>query len=291
MATLAQLRSEPYWDHEIVTTELDRLGDELCRRTGRPRVAFGSKGNEAHTRGAHRSQEWILNSRFCTNQTYTVQTGLTALQARHVAGADFTPGDWGTTSNRQLMVEQTNRLVSALKAGTLPGVREVIGTLDGRTVVGTRADGSTFGSDDSHLEHWHLTLDRRRCADRAVMERIVAVALGEDDDVSAADVWNHKISSPNLGLTLTAADWLKRVETAARAATALVPVVEAIAEKVDLTPEEIAAIREAARLGAASAADDIVARVLAGLPEGALTKDDVASAVREVLLTGVAPQG
>lgn len=184
MPTLAQLRSEPYWDREVVTVELDWLGDELCRRTGRPRVAFGSKGNAAHLRGAHRSQEWILNSQYCTSRTYTVQPGLTAAQLRHVAGADFTPGDWGTVKNRQLMVEQTNRLVSNLKAGRLPGVREVIGTLNGRTVIGTRADGSTFGSDDSHLEHWHLTLDRRRCADRSVMERIVAVALGEDDDMT-----------------------------------------------------------------------------------------------------------
>lgn len=184
MATLAQLRAEPWWDREIVTVELDWLCDELCRRTGRPRVAAGTKGNEAHLRGAHRSQEWIVNSRYCTNRSYTVQGGLTAIQARHVAGCDFTPGGWGTTENRRRMVEQTNRLVSSLKAGTLPGVREVIGTLNGRTVVGTRADGSTFGSDDSHLDHWHLTFDRRRLTDRALMERIVSVALGEDDDMA-----------------------------------------------------------------------------------------------------------
>lgn len=184
MATLAQLRAEPWWDREIVTDELDWLGGELCRRTGRPRVAFGSKGNTAHLKGAHRSQEWILNSQYCTSRTSTVQTGLSALQARHIAGADFTPGDWGTVKNRQLMVEQTNRLVSNLKAGRLSGVTQVIGTLNGRTVVGTRPDGSTFSSDDSHLEHWHLTLDRRRLTDRPVMERIVVVALGEDDDMT-----------------------------------------------------------------------------------------------------------
>jgi hypothetical protein len=290
MATLAQLRSEPWWDREIVTVEVDWLGDELCRRTGRPRVAFGSKGNTVHVKGAHRSQEWILNSRFCTSRTSTVQSGLTALQARHIAGADFTPGEWGTQANRTLMVEQTTRLRNAMVRGQLPGVTQVIGTLNGRTVVGTRPDGSTFSSDDSHLEHWHLTLDRRRCADRSVMERILAVALGEEDDVSAEDVWSHKIASPGLGLTLTAADWLKRVETAARAATALAPVVEAIAAKVDISPAELDTIREAARLGAAQAADDIVGRVLAGLPEGTLTKDDVAAAMRQVLLTGAAPQ-
>lgn len=289
MPTLAQLRSEPYWDREIVTEELDWLGDELCRRTGRPRVAFGSKGNEAHTRGAHRSQEWISNSRFCTNTSYTVQSGLSGLQLRHVAGADFTPGDWGSTRNRQLMVEQTNRLVSALKAGTLPGVREVIGTLDGRRVVGTRADGSTFGSDDSHLEHWHLTLDRRRCADRSVMERIVAVALGEDDDMTDEDRKVLNAINARLAAFLQMKPSLKTTWSANPNGVETLPAVAALAG-VDLDPDELALIQTAAQAGAAAAADDIVARVLAGLPEGTLTKDDVEAAVRQVLLTGAAPE-
>lgn len=185
MPTLTQLRAEPWWDREIVTVELDWLGDELCRRTGQPRVAAGTKGNTVHLSGAHRSQEWIANSRYCTSRTYTVQSGLTETQKRHIAGVDFTPGEWGSARNRSLMREQTGRLVTALKAGRLVGIREVIGTLDGRTVVGTRADGTTFGSDSSHLNHWHLTLDRRYCGNRPLMERIVAVALGDEEDFMA----------------------------------------------------------------------------------------------------------
>jgi hypothetical protein len=185
MPTIAQLRAEPWWDREIVTVELDWLGDELCRRTGQPRVAAGTKGNAVHLSGAHRSQEWITNSRWCTNRTYTVQSGLTDVQKRHIAGFDFTPGAWGSARNRTLMREQTGRLVAALKAGRLAGVREVIGTLDGRTVVGTRADGSTFRSDDSHLDHFHITFDRRYCANRALMERIISVALGDKEDFMA----------------------------------------------------------------------------------------------------------
>ncbi|HEX5542397.1 MAG TPA: hypothetical protein VFX60_12700, partial [Micromonospora sp.] len=184
MVTYAQLQAEQWWGREVVTPELDWLGSELCRRTGRPRTAFGHKGNDRHLNGGHRSQEWIKNSRYCTNRTYTVQSGLTATQARYIAAADFTPGVWGTAANRQLMVAQTKRLVAAMKAGRLPGVREVIGTLDGKKVTGTRADGSTFSSDSSHLDHWHLTFDRRRAADRSLMERIVAVALGEDSSMA-----------------------------------------------------------------------------------------------------------
>ncbi|MEV7268396.1 hypothetical protein AB0N38_33055 [Micromonospora aurantiaca] len=184
MPTYAQLQAESWWGREIVTPEIDWLGDELCRRTKRPRTAFGSKGNNVHLRGAHRSQEWIKRSRYCTNRTYTVQAGLTGEQERHIAGVDFTPGVWGAAANRALMVAQTRRLVAALKAGRLPGVREVIGTLDGRTVVGTRPDGSTFSSDSSHLEHWHLTLDRRHCRDQQLMARIVATALDLEDDMA-----------------------------------------------------------------------------------------------------------
>jgi hypothetical protein len=187
MPTLARLRSEPWWDREVVTAELDWLGDELCRRTGRPRFAFGTKGDEAHLRGAHRSQEWLERSRYCTNRTYTRQSGLTAAQLRHVAGIDFTPG-----SDVQ-MVAQCKRLDSALRAGRLEEVREFYGNVNGDRVVdgwdNIRNRAAT--SDSSHLWHWHLTLDRRRCADRALMERILRIVLGdegEDDDMTPDDV-------------------------------------------------------------------------------------------------------
>lgn len=70
-----------------------------------------------------------------------------------------------------------------------------------------------------------------------------------------------------------------------------VELLKAIASKVDIDATELAAIEAAARAGAAAAADDVVARVLAGLPESALTKADVEQAIRSVLggLDGAAP--
>jgi hypothetical protein len=184
MATLLQLQSEPWWGHEVVTTELDWLGDEMCRRTGQPRTAAGSKGNTSHLRGAHRSQEWILNSAFCTSRTYTVQSGLSGTQARHVAGFDFVPGAWGTSENRRRMVEQTSRLLAAMRAGELDEVRELFGTVDGRTVAGwNNVTNRAATSDSSHLDHWHLTIDRRQLRNRDLMERIVATALGDVADI------------------------------------------------------------------------------------------------------------
>jgi hypothetical protein len=174
MPTLAQLRAEPWWDREIVTDEVRWLGAELCRRTGRPADAFGCKGNEAHLSGSHRSQEWLTNSRYCTNRTGTGQAGLTALQSRYCAGIDFTPGSAAE------MVAQCRRIYDAMRAGQLDEVRWFYGNLDGDRVV----DGwnnvldRVTTSDSSHLWHWHLGVDRRLMNSRPVMEKLLAVVLG-----------------------------------------------------------------------------------------------------------------
>lgn len=175
MATAAQITAETYWQREIVTPELTWLGDELCRRTGRPADAAGDKGNVAHDSGAHRSQEWLLNSIYCDNRAYTVQPGLTATQARHIAGFDFTP------SGVDQMIVQSRRLIAAMRGGQLDEVLAVYCNVDGDQVVdgwdNVRDRAAT--SDTSHLWHWHLTLDRRHMTNRALMERIVAIAMGE----------------------------------------------------------------------------------------------------------------
>lgn len=199
MTNYAQLQAEPWWGREVVAPELDWLGDELTRRTGRPRTAAGTKGDNEHLSGSHRSQEWILNSRWATSRTYTVQSGLTVEQMRHIAGFDFVPGEWGSARNRKLMAEQTGRLIAAMRAGKLDGVREVYGTTDGRTVTGwDNVRNRTVTADLSHLDHWHAGFDRRRLTDRRLMERVLAVALGEEDDMPLTDedvdkVWNERI--------------------------------------------------------------------------------------------------
>ncbi|MFC6017807.1 hypothetical protein ACFP2T_16520 [Plantactinospora solaniradicis] len=179
MPSYSQLQAESWWGREITTAEIDWLGDELCRRTRRPRAAFGVKGDNKHLRGAHRSQEWIQRSRYATSRTYTVQAGLTATQQRHIAGVDFTPG------SDSRMIAQCKRIYAAVHAGRLEEVREFYGNVDGNKVVDgwDNVRNRIASSDSSHLWHWHLTIDRRRCADRALMERILAIALGEDDDM------------------------------------------------------------------------------------------------------------
>ena len=164
---------------EIVTDELRWCAGELCRRTGAPATNAGTKGNNCHLNGGHRSQEWIQHSRYCTNHSYTVQSGLSAEQLRHVAALDFVPLQWGTAANRARVAEQTQRLYQAAKTGQLDGITQVQGTLDGVTPFGYNViSGTTFQPDSSHLEHWHLTGDRRHMRDTALMRKIVDTALG-----------------------------------------------------------------------------------------------------------------
>ncbi|HEY0697230.1 MAG TPA: hypothetical protein VGD43_05415 [Micromonospora sp.] len=264
MVTYAQLQAEPYWSRETTTAEMDWLGDELCRRTGRPRTAVGIKGDNRHLRGSHRSQEWILNSRYCTDRTYTVQPGLTAVQQRHLAGFDFTPGAWGSPQNRSLMAAQTGRLLAAMKAGRLDEVRELYGTVDGRTVTGwNNVQNRPATADDSHLDHWHLGIDRRHCADRSLMARILAIALGlEDDDMTpeqlaSADIWTNPYGDAPSNPKITLDTFVRNVGGDTRSALAELaqvkaelarlagrPPIDVPALTAALTQAVVAAIRE-----------------------------------------------
>ena len=73
----------------------------------------------------------------------------------------------------------------------------------------------------------------------------------------------------------------------------VVKLLKAIAARVDIDAAELAAIEAAAKAGAASAADDIVMRVLAGIQQGAdLTPaqmEQVEQAVRDAFAGGLAP--
>jgi hypothetical protein len=179
MVTLAQMQADPYYRREIVPPALTGLGDEMCRRTGRPRDAAGDRGDRFHLSGAHRSQRFIVNSALSTSRTYTVQSGLTAAQLDWIAGFDFTPG------NVEDMIDQSRRLVGAMKAGRLDEVLAIYCNVDGDQVVDgwDNVRDRAASSDSSHLWHWHLTIDRRYANDPALMARIVAIALGEDDDM------------------------------------------------------------------------------------------------------------
>lgn len=176
------ITAETWWRREIVTDELDEACDAIAAGLRIPRGDVGTKGNVRHLRGHHRSQEWILRSSYCTNRRYTVQAGLTDDQLRHIAAIDITPGEWGTTANRRRVAAITARLVAAMRAGELDEVFEVYGAdTDLTSVTGyNNRENREASSDDSHLDHVHVGIDRRKLRDRAALGRLVAVILGED---------------------------------------------------------------------------------------------------------------
>ena len=202
MATAAQIEAETWWDREIISDPLDVACDLMALGLGIARSKIGTKGNTAHLRGSHRSQEWIKNSAFCTSRTYTVQSGLTTYQARCVAGVDITPGVWGTDANRRAVAAMTARVIAAMKAGQLPEVREVYGAApDLRTVTGyNNPEDRPASSDDSHLDHMHLGIDRRVVDKAAAMLKIAHVVIGDVymDAEQAAKVIRGKLTLDNM---------------------------------------------------------------------------------------------
>jgi len=148
MPTAEQVRAEIWWDREIVPASLDNLVDRLCAHYGVPRTYGGTKGNEAHLKGRHRSIEWALNSAYCRDRSY----GTVDLRDRR--------GNWRHIRAFDLKLPAAplqalcRRLDTAVRAGRLPQIAEWFGTFDGRTVVGW-FEGRPASSDDSHLGHLH----------------------------------------------------------------------------------------------------------------------------------------
>lgn len=178
MPTYSQLQAESWWNQEIITDELKWLGGELRTSLGVGADAIGTKGNNVHLNGSHRSQDWITNSRYCTNRSYTVQSALTALQRRYIAALDVTP-----KSNAD-MLAISQRIDRATRAGEL---EEVIAWY-GNTNNDQRVDGwdnirnAVATSDSSHLWHLHIGFDRRVLTDMNVMRRVLAVLTGTGGD-------------------------------------------------------------------------------------------------------------
>jgi hypothetical protein len=200
---MEQLEAEPWWNREITTSAMVGLGLQMRTAFQAGKGSVGIKGNAVHLSGGHRSQEWIRNSRYCTNRTYTVQSSLSGDELRVCSAIDFVPAIWGTVDNRNKMKLLTSRAISAMKAGQCDEVIEVFGTLDGVHVTGWRNDlNKTATSDSSHLDHLHLRFGRQYCNDSAVMAKVAQLLL-EDDmptvDEIADEVWGRNVnaSDPN----------------------------------------------------------------------------------------------
>lgn len=189
---MALSAADPYYRAETVPPSINALGRRLCAGFSRPPAAFGAKGNLVHYSGYHRSRRWILSSRDSRHgaSDYSVRQQLDqGGDDNWVCAFDFTPGEWGSKRNRELMAVITRRVYEAAKRRDprLAALREFAGTLDGRTVATFNcADGSTKSPfDASHLDHVHGSFWRSRSAQDHT--GIAEIIMGEDDDMAFDD--------------------------------------------------------------------------------------------------------
>lgn len=183
MPTYQQLQAEPWWGQEIVTDELDWLVDQLCAHYGVPRGNGGTKGDNRHLNGGHRSQRWILNSAYCTNRTYSVEAGLPTALVNDIAAFDV-------TLPLQHMLTISRNADRATRAGQLEELVEWFGNVDGDERVDgwNNIENRIASSDSSHLWHFHGRIRRSLLRDMATMRRILAALTSTgDDDVDLKD--------------------------------------------------------------------------------------------------------
>jgi len=148
MPSYAQLEQEPWWDAELEAPATARLNHRLREHFDMGPELIGSKGDNNHLRGRHRSINWDLNSQYCTDRAY----GTTDLRDRRGNWNHLRAGDVGITG--AVLRGASARLDKAVRAGRLPGLAEWFGTIDGVTVVGW-FEGYTSSSSSSHLYHLH----------------------------------------------------------------------------------------------------------------------------------------
>lgn len=122
MLTYEQLRAEQVWRDQIEPPELKRLRMDLEKYFDSDKTNIGTMGDNRHLRGYHRSRNWILHSKHCTNRSYSVTES-----AGNKSGGN---GDWisaidivvGEARSRTI----AHRVDVAVKRGQIRYVREII---------------------------------------------------------------------------------------------------------------------------------------------------------------------
>lgn len=142
------LDNEAAWRDEYEPPALAAHNTRLRAHYSLSKSDCGSKGDNRHLKGRHRSYRWCTTSAYCTNRSY----GTTAARDKRGDPNALRATDVGLTGQR--LRDATARLLAAKRAGRLAGLAEFFGTVDGVNVVGW-FEGHEATSDDSHLYHLH----------------------------------------------------------------------------------------------------------------------------------------
>lgn len=178
MVTYAELAAESWYNDETTAPAHQGFNVRVRNKFNVSAVEVGSKGDNNHLRGRHRSRNWTRNSIYCTDRAY----GDT--DTRDKSG----DGDWLSASDLGGMpaLERyafTKRLDEAVRAGFLPCVAEWFGTWDGVTVYGWY-QGHASTSDSSHLYHTHIGLWRSMCNDITQLQILGDIITGDEMELT-----------------------------------------------------------------------------------------------------------
>lgn len=166
-------------------------------------------------------------------------------------------------------------------------------------------NGTVTVTDSSHEWHEHVELyylyasgmaDAMKAA-RAALSVVVgesddqfrARESGEEDvgDFTAAEMKAFPWQYAGGGLPAGVGSALTVFTAIYNNSKATLDLLTLVASEVNIDEVELEQIKQAAQEGATASAQGIIDGVLAGLPEGMLSKDDVAQALRDVLIEGV----
>lgn len=122
MPTLEELASEQVWRDEYVPSALNQLRAMLLDYYSWSTWRIGTIGDKNHLSGYHRSRNWIQNSRFCKNRSYSVTE--TPGNRNGGDGRAIAAMDISTTETLARAIHA--RLEGARQSGLLSHVRQVI---------------------------------------------------------------------------------------------------------------------------------------------------------------------
>lgn len=155
------ITEDVYFRAETVPPNLHALGEKLRTFYNLPAINVGYKGDTAHTRGYHRSRNFILNSPYCPDRHYSVsEVGNGGGDANAVSAMDI------TLPAAQLL-PFCKRLDVAVRSGKFEKIAEWYGNKDGDQIVDgyDNIHNAVSSSDSSHLWHAHLSFIRSHAND------------------------------------------------------------------------------------------------------------------------------
>lgn len=188
MPSYLELQSEQVWWDQFVPANLTNLLINPLRTFyNLSGGAVGAAGDNNHVYGRHRSANWDLTSRYCTDRSY----GTTNNKDKQGDLNWYRAVDVGIQG--QPLWDASHRVDQAVRAGRAPAIAEWFGTFNGQTVVGW-FEGHPSSSDSSHLWHLHVGFWNQYANDANVMKQTFEIITG--GDVTAQENWEYKFQNP-----------------------------------------------------------------------------------------------